>query len=320
LFHIYKIIINKQLFDHSTLVLQLACSSEEEKQTLNKSSVYFTDILNHKIFHGDDKDWFRYMLSISRIYWDSQIEAQSIVQKVDNLSKTLEGIINQCFPTWDAGVKKGNKIPWQVRKLLSEQSKFSRKLLQSRDAAAIIKYQNILISIKLELSNSLRNKNLPKEKLIISKIKQDPKSFYSYARSFQKTKQSVGPLLNGNVLCKDKIPMANMCGWTKLWEFTNLKLTPKMGKMCNNLFCHVTYSWLLICLKKKYCLLIGQNSLTGQCGSSTQRIYNFLKMPISQHPIELLSPWAAAQCYHICVHTWHGWWENWCTLICSDNK
>ena len=107
----YKMIVNKQLSDHSTLVLQLAQCLEEEKQTLDKSSVYTTDILKHRIFQGDNKDWLRYTLLVDSIYWDSQTESQSIVQQVQTLSKTLEGIVNQCFPTWDAGAKKGNKIP-----------------------------------------------------------------------------------------------------------------------------------------------------------------------------------------------------------------
>ena len=34
--------------------------------------------------------------------------------------------------------------------------------------------------------------------------------------------------------------------------------------------------------EEKYCLLIGQNSFTGQCGRSIQRIYNIFKMPIAQ--------------------------------------
>ena len=39
--------------------------------------------------------------------------------------------------------------------------------------------------------------------------------------------------------------------------------------------------------EEKYCLLIGQNSLTGQCRSSTQIIYNLFKITISQQQIEL---------------------------------
>ena len=62
----------------------------------------------------------------------------------------------------------------------------------------------------MELSTSLRKKNLAKEKLVTAKIKQDPKSFYSYAMSFQQTTQSVGPFLRGNALCKDKKFMAGM--------------------------------------------------------------------------------------------------------------
>ena len=39
----------------------------------------------------------------------------------------------------------------------------------------------------------------------------------------------------------------------------------------------VTFSWLLI----------GQNSLTGQCGSNTQRIYKLFGIPILQQSLEM---------------------------------
>ena len=49
----YKTLVNKDLTDHNTLVLQLECSWSEKEQILNKASVYLTAILNHRIFLGD---------------------------------------------------------------------------------------------------------------------------------------------------------------------------------------------------------------------------------------------------------------------------
>ena len=194
--------MNKDLTDHNTLVLQLECSASEKEHTLNRASVYLTSILNHRIFAGDEEDWYRYTQLVSRITWDSDTESKSLEQQVDILAKLLEGIISQCFPLWEADVKKGNRIPKEVRKLLTQQSQLSRKLLRSKDAAAIVKYQQRLESIEAAIAKSLSKKYLAKEKLVVANIKKDPKSFYSYAKSFQKTHQSVGPFLKGPAVCK----------------------------------------------------------------------------------------------------------------------
>ena len=57
----------------------------------------------------------------------------------------------------------------------------------------------------------------------------------------------------------------------KLWYFKNLKLKndPKNGKRKLD---HVTKSWLVI----------GQNSLTGQCGSNAHIIYKLIITPFAQ--------------------------------------
>ena len=57
------------------------------------------------------------------------------------------------------GAKKGNAIPREVRKLFYGPSQFSRKLLRSCEAAAIVTCQQRLVSIEEVLSDLLRNKN-----------------------------------------------------------------------------------------------------------------------------------------------------------------
>ena len=71
---------------------------------------------------------------------------------------------------------------------------------------------------------TLSKKYLAKEKLVVANIKKDPKSFYSYAKSFQKTHQSVGPFLKGSTVCKD----LNFISNTVLQQYSSVFSMPDL--------------------------------------------------------------------------------------------
>eukprot|EP00111_Clytia_hemisphaerica_P017726 TCONS_00052438-protein len=70
-----------------------------------------------------------------------------------------------------------------------------------------------LIDIQLKLQSSYANERYNQELDAISKIKVNPKFFYSYAKRFSKTKPKVGPLLLDpitNKLTDNNLQMANI--------------------------------------------------------------------------------------------------------------
>ena len=69
-----------------------------------------------------------------------------------------------------------------------------------------------MIDIELKLQTSYANERYNQELDAISKIKVNPKFFYSYAKRFSKTKPKVGPLLDPttNKLTDDNLQMANI--------------------------------------------------------------------------------------------------------------
>ncbi|XP_066931539.1 uncharacterized protein [Clytia hemisphaerica] len=69
-----------------------------------------------------------------------------------------------------------------------------------------------LIDIELKLQSSYANERYNQELDAISKIKVNPKFFYSYAKRFSKTKPKVGPLLDPitNKLTDNNLQMANI--------------------------------------------------------------------------------------------------------------
>ena len=53
-----------------------------------------------------------------------------------------------------------------------------------------------LESIEIKLKESYTSRRLEKEKAAISKMKSDPKAFFSYAKKFSRTQSDVGPFLD----------------------------------------------------------------------------------------------------------------------------
>ena len=85
--------------------------------------------------------------------------------------------------------KKKNIIPRDRRILMRKRNKLRKKFPNN-------KIKEKLIDIELELQKSYISERLNCEQNATSKIKTNPKYFYSYAKRYSKTKPKVGPLMN----------------------------------------------------------------------------------------------------------------------------
>ena len=58
--------------------------------------------------------------------------------------------------------------------------------------------------------NLIRNAKSTFEKCLADKVKENPKAFYSYSRSKLKTKETVGPIAEGDLVVHDDVGVANI--------------------------------------------------------------------------------------------------------------
>ena len=102
--------------------------------------------------------------------------------------------------------KKHATIPRDRRILMRKRKKLNKKIYKSN------KVKQKLIDIELLLQNSYDCEREKNEQDASSKIKSNPKYFYSYVKRFSKTKPKVGPLKDPltNKLTTDCQEMANI--------------------------------------------------------------------------------------------------------------
>ena len=92
--------------------------------------------------------------------------------------------------------KSNNKIPRKVRILMRNKSKISSAILITKSGHKIACLREKLHKIENELENLYNKRRSNQEKEAISKIKLNPRFFYSYAKKFSKTKSEIGPFIN----------------------------------------------------------------------------------------------------------------------------
>ena len=70
----------------------------------------------------------------------------------------------------------------------------------------MVRSKNELEIIEAKISKSLNNERLEKEDSVIEKIKSDSKISYKYAKSYSKTNEGIGPLMDekGNIITENK--------------------------------------------------------------------------------------------------------------------
>ena len=89
---------------------------------------------------------------------------------------------------------------------MKDKARFSDQIMRSRCPIAIDKARKLLQKTEHDLKSSLAKLREKKEKNILPDIKNDPSTFYAYARSFASTKSDIGPLMDSdeNLVCDDK--------------------------------------------------------------------------------------------------------------------
>ena len=106
----------------------------------------------------------------------------------------------QIFPSKkDKG--KGNRIPKQKRKLFRKKKRLSEKLLKCKSKHSMRIVRNKIEIIEAEIAKNYNNRRNEEEEKVIGEIKNDPATFYNYAKKYSKTKDSIGPLMDseGNI-------------------------------------------------------------------------------------------------------------------------
>ena len=200
----YETIINNRFSDHNILKLKLNVA-KEEKEDIVKLNPYPNKIYEYDLMKATDEDWIRYNKIIEKeedkFVKDS--ENENTDEKLKRLYSILEKTTKLLFEEKEAfkndekkETKRRNKIPRAARILMNRKKNISNNIQKCKSGKQMTKLIQKLSLIENEIDESLKKQRVKSENDAISKIKRNPKYFFSYASKFSKLKNTVGPLLN----------------------------------------------------------------------------------------------------------------------------
>ena len=190
--------------DHFNIEVATHLSFNKTKTTSTEKS--YNNKFEKFNFYSDKIDWENISKNLDDIDWDSVLNPYNF-----NPEKQYDLFIEKCIDIITASntplrkLSKKKIIPRDRRILMRK-----RKKLKKRRPSRTTKEK--LFDIEVKLQNSYANERINQELDAISKIKANPKFFYSYAKRFSKTKPKVGPLIDPstNRLTDDNLEMANL--------------------------------------------------------------------------------------------------------------
>jgi len=177
------------------------------KTIKNDTQKNFNSKFDKYNFYSDSINWENINKNLEDICWHDFLmtyESNPDEQYNAFLEKCLEVLTANNLPLRKPPKKK-TFIPRDRRILMRKRRKLKKRSPSNKTKAR-------LIDIELKLQNSYANERKTQELDAISKIKVNPKYFYSYAKRFSKTKPKVGPLMDPttNQLTDNNTRMANI--------------------------------------------------------------------------------------------------------------
>ena len=116
---------------------------------------------------------------------------------VDQLNEAIEDSVQDSFSLKKTKVP-GNKIPKWIRDMMSKKKALSKRYLTTNSWIKQIEIRKEIKILDQQLKESYEKVRVRRENKFIPLLKEDPSSFYSYTKSFTKSREEIGPLVNAD--------------------------------------------------------------------------------------------------------------------------
>ena len=186
--------------DHRLVMCQLGYR-ELEKVEEDIARTGFNALNLHKA------DWEKINSELSTVEWKELLAGPSnpVKDGTSEIKSNFEIFTEECLrvcegnaPARHRASKAKKKRKNNNRQLLRRRKRkvkaIERLEEQDPNAAKLATLKGELVDIELEIRDKIHSNLKDEEANVIDQIKDNPKAFYSYANSFQKAKQNIGPL------------------------------------------------------------------------------------------------------------------------------
>ena len=162
-------------------------------------------------FFHESTDWNGLNDSIAQHDWASEFESSDANEMLNHFVYTCLELAKNHVPLRRRPSDKKSRIPRYRRNLIRSRRRTQLQLHCTRSEERKTALNNRLVDIEKKLMKSYHQQEAEQENRAVSNIKENPKYFYSYAKSFSKVKVGVGPLINSaKRLISDPLQMASI--------------------------------------------------------------------------------------------------------------
>ena len=175
---------------------------------------------NELNFHESSIDWAQLNLDLSAINWEYEMRSNDIHVKLQVFYDILYQNCLKHIPK-KVSRRKRHQIPRDRRILMRNRKNLMKSMSTVNNTNKRRKIQQKLELIEFKLLESHRMEEKKKEKKAVDVIKENPKYFFSYAKSKSKIRTPVGPLECEDKLEDDPIKISNLLQEQFITVFSN---------------------------------------------------------------------------------------------------
>lgn len=149
-------------------------------------------------FLSNNIEWDSISNALTNKDWDQLLHNKDVNEMLDTILDILYETSKHHVPTRRHHSAKTHNIPRDRKILMRNRSTLNKRLEQTTDAHFIQALKTKIENIELKLKASLDKERKHEEYLAVSKIKHNPKYFFSYCSRYLKSKARIGPLTTDN--------------------------------------------------------------------------------------------------------------------------
>ena len=198
----YITTVNKKMSDHYLLTIALNFTYNAETKKKKVTNPYSTKVYEYNLNEASENDWKRFNAILESVSKDFEVETRNENAEV-KLAKVYEYVERATHVVFmkkkifeDETEKEEikvtrNKIPKRIRALMKKKKKLSSQILSSSSWRKNYKTMVELEEVETEIDEEYKKRRLKEEKKAIGAIKRNPKYFYTYAKTFAKSKSEM---------------------------------------------------------------------------------------------------------------------------------
>ena len=190
LFPTIEVVPSYPISSHHLVKCEMITNRANSHQSYSHTENTAFDNVN---LYSEKTDWPKIKTGIANKDWQSEFEDKSTDEMFCLLISTCEQLVSTYTPKRKRKGSKRNPIPRHRKILMRKRTKLRKQYLNVSSPTRSAAIQEMLVEVERKLQESYKAQETYEEQKAVEAIKENPKFFFSYARSRGVVKTPVGP-------------------------------------------------------------------------------------------------------------------------------